>query len=154
VYEGGTRTPFITRWKGRIQPGVSDEIVCTVDLPASTAALSRQPLPDHGCLDSFNVLDALLGKPGAKGRTHLVQQDNGGSNLGLRLGNWKLVRQHAGPGSSKKGRTKGPGDQLFDLGSDPGEVTDLAKERPQELKRLQLELERILGSGRSRPVAQ
>jgi arylsulfatase A len=23
VYEGGTRTPFITRWKGHIQPGVS-----------------------------------------------------------------------------------------------------------------------------------
>ena len=26
VYEGGTRTPFITRWKGRIQPGVSAEV--------------------------------------------------------------------------------------------------------------------------------
>jgi len=25
VYEGGTRTPFITRWKGRIKPGLSEE---------------------------------------------------------------------------------------------------------------------------------
>ena len=38
VYEGGTRTPFITRWKGRIQPAVSDQMVCTIDLAASLAA--------------------------------------------------------------------------------------------------------------------
>ena len=31
VYEGGTRTPFITRWPGRIQPGSSDALVCTID---------------------------------------------------------------------------------------------------------------------------
>jgi arylsulfatase A len=93
VWEGGTRTPFITRWKGRIEPGVSDEVVCTVDLCASVAALTGQTLGDGACLDSLDVLDALLGKPGAKGRDHLVQQDNGSSgNLGFRVGDWKLVR--------------------------------------------------------------
>ena len=30
VYEGGTRTPFITRWKGTIEPGVSDEMVLSL----------------------------------------------------------------------------------------------------------------------------
>jgi len=39
VLEGGTRTPFITYWKGRIQPGISKEMVCTIDLAASFAAL-------------------------------------------------------------------------------------------------------------------
>ncbi|MED5277663.1 MAG: sulfatase-like hydrolase/transferase, partial [Verrucomicrobiota bacterium] len=32
VLEGGTRTPFITYWPGKIKPGVSDEIVCTIDM--------------------------------------------------------------------------------------------------------------------------
>ena len=65
VYEGGTRTPFITRWKGRIEPGVSDEMVCTIDLagqpgcfdrPNRRGRLRRQP----------NVLGPCSGKPGAK----------------------------------------------------------------------------------------
>ena len=43
IYEGGTRTPFITCWPGRIQPGVSDRMVCTVDLAASLAALVSRP---------------------------------------------------------------------------------------------------------------
>ncbi len=67
VYEGGTRTPFITRWAGRIKPGISDEVVCTIDLAASLAKLTEQELPDDSCLDSFDVLDAMLGADGAQG---------------------------------------------------------------------------------------
>ena len=48
VFEGGTRTPFITRWIGRIPPGESDEMVCTIDLAASCAALAGVELPDDG----------------------------------------------------------------------------------------------------------
>ena len=93
VLEGGTRTPFITYWPGKIKPGVSDEIVCTIDMAASFAALTGTKLPEEACPDSFNVLGALLGKKGAKGRDHLVQQDNGrGGNYGYRVGNWKLQR--------------------------------------------------------------
>jgi arylsulfatase A-like enzyme len=46
VLEGGTRTPFITWWPGRIPAGqVSDEIVCSIDLVASLAALLRSGPP-------------------------------------------------------------------------------------------------------------
>ena len=67
VLEGGTRTPFITRWKGRIQPGVSEQVVCTIDFPASFAALTGQAVPANGCLDSVNVLDALVRKTRRQG---------------------------------------------------------------------------------------
>jgi arylsulfatase A len=67
VYEGGTRTPFISYWKGKIQPGVSDELVCTMDLAASFAAMTGTSLPEDEFLDSFNVSDVLLGKADAKG---------------------------------------------------------------------------------------
>jgi arylsulfatase A len=93
VYEGGTRTPFIARWPRAIRPGTSDNIVCTIDLAASFAALTGQALDDSACPDSFNVLPALLGKPGAAGREYLVQQGNDGVRLGLRAGDWKLIYQ-------------------------------------------------------------
>jgi hypothetical protein len=38
------------------------------------------------------MFHALLGEPGAKGRDHLLQQDNNGLNLGLRMSEWKLLR--------------------------------------------------------------
>jgi hypothetical protein len=50
-------------------------------------------LPEDACLDSLDVMDAMLGKKGAKGRPHLIQQDNGrGNNYGYRAGKWKLQR--------------------------------------------------------------
>ena len=93
VYEGGTRTPFITCWPGTISPGVSDEMVCTIDLAASFAALAGVKLPKDAVPDSFNLLGALLGEKDAEGRDHLVQQDNGRwGNYGYRSGKWKLQR--------------------------------------------------------------
>ena len=31
LYEAGTRVPFITYWKGKIKPQVSDEVVTQID---------------------------------------------------------------------------------------------------------------------------
>jgi arylsulfatase A-like enzyme len=39
LFEAGTRVPFITCWKGRITPEVSDALVCQVDLLSSIARL-------------------------------------------------------------------------------------------------------------------
>lgn len=154
VFEGGTRTPFITRWPGQIPAKVSDQIVCTIDLAASLAALTGQSLPNDACLDSENVLAALLGQPDAAGRQSLLQQDNGGGNFGLRSGNWKLVRQKPGP--KAKGpvvnERPAPGDQLFDLTNDPGEQHNIAAQHPETLQKLQARLESIIKEGRTRPV--
>ncbi|MCA9248514.1 MAG: arylsulfatase, partial [Planctomycetales bacterium] len=97
-YEGGTRTPMITRWPGNISQGESSEIVCSVDFVASFAAMLGSKLPAEAAPDSFNVLDSLLGKEDAKGREYLVEQ--GTRTLGLRVGEWKLVEQRR----SKKDR--------------------------------------------------
>ena len=157
VYEGGTRTPFITRWKGRIKPGVSDQIVCTIDLAASCAALVGQSLPEGACLDSFNVLPALLGEEGKGGREHLVQQDNGaGGNYGYRLGDWKLHRY----GKKRSARnvvvetqlanTKVPEFQLFNLADDPAEKNNVIAEHPELAAKMKAQLEQIIEDGRSR----
>src|SRR6056297_41983 len=74
VFEGGTRTPLLTWWPGTIKPGVSDAMVCTVDLAASCAAMVGAELPADACRDSFDVSAALLGLS-EEGRRSLVQQD-------------------------------------------------------------------------------
>ena len=156
VYEGGTRTPFITRWKGRIEPGVSDQLVCTIDLAASLAALAEQPLPEDACLDSFNVLDALLGKPNAKGRDHLVQQDNGSNGtFGLRTGPWKLHRYKKKRArnvvvETELANTPVPEFQLFNLDQDPAEKTNVIRQHPEIASRLKQQLAEIIDQGRSR----
>ena len=150
IREGGTRVPFLTRWPGRIEPGVSDEVVCTVDLAASLAALNQVSLSAEACVDSLNVLDALLGAPGGKGREYLVIQDNGaGGNFGLRAGDWKLQRH--GPGKGKAKRVAG--DQLFNLASDPREADDVAAQNPAVLERLAAKLDAVINAGRSRNEA-
>lgn len=158
VLEGGTRTPFITRWKGRIQPGVSDNVVCTIDLATSAAAMTGAKLKPSACIDSLNVIDALLGAKGAQGRDHLVQQDNGrGGNYGLRVGKWKLQRH-----DSKKTRNVSlrlvaenvPRLRLFDLESDPSEKKNVIKDHPEVAARLEARLTEIIKAGRTRVAAK
>lgn len=163
VYEGGTRTPFLARWPGTIAPGVSDEIVSTIDLYASLAALTGAGLPagvagslTEGPVDSVDVSGALLGEAGAKGRSELVQQDNGGSgNFGFRSGRWKLVRHRSGKArhmvvEAPLGTTSVPPFQLFDLEADPGETEDLLERRPELAETLGKRLEEIVGPERMR----
>lgn len=156
IFEGGTRTPFITWWPGTIEPGVSDEVVCTIDLATSLASHLGLSLPEDSHVDSLNVMDALLGKEGAKGRDHLIQQDNGGKgNFGFRKGKWKLLRH-----SKKIARNVRVEERLanqtveqltlIDLEEDPGETKNLAKSKPKMAERLNAELQDLIDRGRSR----
>ena len=157
VLEGGTRTPFISYWPGRIKKGVSKEMVCTIDLAASFASLAGVKLPKAAVPDSFNVLSALLGEKGAKGRAHLVQQDNGrGGNYGYRSGNWKLQRHDSKRKrnvivTNKLANQPAPQFALFDLTKDIQEKKNIAKQHPEVLERMKKELQEIIDAGRSRP---
>lgn len=156
VYEGGTRTPFITYWKGKIQPAVSDEIVSTIDLAASFSAMTGTPLPENEFLDSFDVSTELLGMPGAKGREHLIQQDNGQTgNYGFRVGNWKLVRHDTKSARNvlveqTLANVRVPQFQLFDLAKDPSEKTDVIEAHPEVADKMKEQLAKYIADGRSR----
>lgn len=154
VYEGGTRTPLITWWPGTIQPGVSDKLVCTIDLAASCAEIVSVKLPDDAVLDSVDVSDALLGAPDATGRESLVQQDNGkAGNYGYRRGKWKLLRSDHG--KQRNVRLRLVNDdvatyQLFDLSIDPGETNNLINKYPEVAAELKRELDEVIASPKSR----
>lgn len=155
VFEGGTRTPLITRWPGRIPAGVSDQMVCTIDLAASCAALVGAELPEGGCLDSFDLSEAFLGQPGAKGRDHLVQQDNGqGGNYGFRVGDWKLLRHDSKRTNNTELRLQRRPTKafhLYNLSTDPGERKNVIDEHPEIAERMKKQLAQIIQTGRSRP---
>ncbi len=152
IYEGGTRTPFITHWPGKIKPGETDQIVCTVDLAASMAALTGQSLGQDACPDSFDVLGALLGDPGAAGRDHLVQQPNKGPTLALRIGDWKVLSYaNAKPQKHLTFEKKAGKYELYHLAEDPSEKNNLAGKHPERLQEMLARLEKIKSDGRSRP---
>ncbi|HWX19245.1 MAG TPA: arylsulfatase [Candidatus Binatia bacterium] len=128
IYEGATRVPFILRWPGQVQPGTSVALVCLVDLAASFAALTSQTLAAGEAPDSRNVLPALLGQSPA-GREQLVEHDGLQSALALRDGLWKFIepaRGRARPASGSRVQA-----QLFNLGADLGESSNLFQAQPE-----------------------
>ncbi len=134
LFEGGTRVPFLVRWPGRVAPGVSDALVCHVDLLHSLAELTGQALPAEAGPDSFNVLPALLGQ--GPGREHLVEHGHG-QGVALRHGTWKFI--------------PGPKPQLYQLADDLGETRNLAGEQPGRVKEMAARLGQLRQAGRSRP---
>ncbi|MDR2499057.1 MAG: arylsulfatase [Tannerellaceae bacterium] len=141
LFDGGTRVPFIVRWPAEVKAGVSEAVVCQMDLTASCAALVG--LPPTQNLDSQNVLEALLGKS-PKGRNELIIE--GSSNLAYREGNWVLIPPSPGQAYSPLTGTdtgRSPDYQLYNLEADLGQQTNLAASEPARVEAMKAALERL-----------
>ena len=103
----------------------------------------------NACLDSFDVLGAMLGKTGARGRDHLVQQNNGNNGTyAIRSGDWKLHRYDRRTARNivvekRLANTKVPRFQLFNLADDPAESRNVIDQHPEIANRLKQQLEQI-----------
>lgn len=131
VYEGGVRVPALARWPGRLAPGRVEQVMAVTDLFPTLVGLAGGRVP--GNLDGIDVWPHLTRRERALSRTLLWQTP---SQLALRHGDWKLV--HHG-GSAEKGKN-----ELYNLGTDPGEEKDLAGAMPERCAELGEELRRIL----------
>jgi arylsulfatase A-like enzyme len=150
-FDAGTRVPFLVRWPARVQPAVSDALICQVDFPATFAALTGQPLSADDAPDSFNILPALLGESPV-GRDHVIEHGVGG--VALRRGDWKYIAPSSGPRMNPRTNIElgnAPGPQLYNLADDIGEQNNLAAQEPEKLRELAGLLEKIRQAGRSRP---
>jgi arylsulfatase A-like enzyme len=142
AFEAGTRIPFIVRWPGTVKPGDSDALVCQIDFMSSFSNLTGQKLRREDAPDSFDILDALLGKS-ERGREHLVEQ---AENLSLIKGDWKYIEPHEGPKINintniELGSDKSP--QLYNLKTDVGEQNNVASKYPEIVKEMQETLQSI-----------
>ena len=147
-HEGGHRVPFIARWPGQIAPGSSsDHTSCLTDLLATAAEILKVELPDDVGEDSFSLLPAMTGKlPAQPVREAIfVQGDTEDNAIAVCTGHWKLIESR----NSKKQ----PVHELYDLTTDPGETTDIAKEHPEVVTRLSAALDKARADGHTRPWA-
>ena len=125
-YEGHMRVPTLTWWPGTVPAGkVSHEIAATIDLLPSLAKLTGATVPGNRTIDGKNVLNVLMGKPGAKSPHEILYYEIDG----IRRGKWKLV-------GGKRRKL-----ELYDLEQDLGEKTNLAAKHPGILKELKALLE-------------
>ena len=160
-WEGGHRVPFIARWPGRIPAGrVSDQMTNTTDILATLASIVGYTLPDDQATDSFDMLPAMTGTPEQPIRPHLLTQSFRGE-FQVRQGKWKYL-DHKGSGGNGYDRgflatyallekaPDAPG-QLYDLGKDPGETTNLYFSHEAKRTELQALLKQLKNSGRSAP---
>lgn len=141
-FEGGTRVPFIIRWPAFIKPGVSDGLVCQIDLLASFAGFLNVELPKNIRFDSQNQWQVLTGKTN-NGRRSLVK--NAGS-LSIIVDNWKYIAPSNGPAYNRLTAIElgnSPEPQLYNLTFDIGEKQNLATNEPQKLIEMQSQLEAI-----------
>ena len=142
LFEAGTRVPFITFWKGHIQPGQSDALVSQIDLLSSLAALTGSPQRTQ---DSQQLLDVFLGKS-QKGRDNLVLEAM--TKTAFRQGDWVLIPPYPGDSVSKNthvelGNFSKPA--LFNLKDDFGQQNNLAARQPVKLQEMMAAFEAIKG---------
>ncbi len=154
LWEGGHREPFIARWPGHITPGVSDQLVCLVDLPATAAALAGVHLAADAAPDSFDLLPTLLGKTNPHPRDHLILM-SGKGDLAIRQGSWKYIPDLSTADGwsswAKKNEAAPINAGLFDLNKDKGEVTNRSAQEPEVSKRLAGLLEKARTTPVTRP---
>lgn len=145
AFEAGSTVPFIVQVPKGKKGKTSKALVSQIDFVATMAELVGMDVPEEMAPDSQNQLSAWFGKDD-EGRNHIVSMS---SNRGLiiRDGRWKYIAP------SKGGKIIGWGpeietgylmeDQLYDLGNDVGETTNVAEEYPETVQRLKNTLDQI-----------
>lgn len=150
-FDGGTRVPFIVKWPDRIKPATtSNALIDQIDLLASLASLTSQPVSHDDAPDSINILPALLGRSKIA-RQSLVEE---AGSLSLVEGSWKVIRGNDKRSYDPNTRMElgnAPGPQLYDRIADPAEQHNVAAAHPEIVKRMLAKLDQIEAAGRSRP---
>lgn len=164
TYEGGHRVPFIVYWKNKVDSGRTiTSLISNLDVLPTLTEWAGAALPEGRTLDGQSISNVLLGNPGP--HTHReVYYVNNGTPEAVRLGEWKLrtsavtsdgkpkrIEEFARPGLTEteiyaayrkwikeEGKSL---DELYHLGHDPSERSNLAEVYPDKAR----ELKELLG---------
>ena len=139
IWEGGTKVPFIVSWPGKVKKGtVSNDMVSVMDIFTTVCEITDSKLPNSKDIapDSFSFLPSLTQSNKKIGRNFLVTADVHGMQA-IRSDNWKYIDN-----ATPEGKTKGK-PQLYDLSKAPSESVNLYDEKPEIVKALLDELNRI-----------
>jgi arylsulfatase A-like enzyme len=139
TWEGGLRMPGIAWWPGRIKPGVSAELACTMDLFTTSLTLADAPLPADRVIDGKNLLPILQGTGKSE---HQVLFFYIHTDLtAVRKGPWKLHLATQTEFDTARRQQHDP-PLLFHLGHDPSEKYNVARDHPDVLADILQEVKR------------
>lgn len=137
-HEGGHREPAIAWWPGHIPKNrLCSEFATTMDLLPTFCALAGMSTPPD--IDGKDIRPLLFGR----GNTRTPHSVFFHGNNALRQGPWKYV-------------VNKDGEELFHLGTDPGEKKNLAPSKPgkvSELRKLLEQWNRSQGVTNTPPIS-
>lgn len=138
MFDGGSRVPMIAWAPGQIKPGESPALFSHADFLASFARIAGANLPAIERADSLDMSEALFGKDKV-GRQSLVTEGIGAKTV-MRQDNWVYLPPTEGSALFvEKDIETGcsPEPQLYDLDTDIGQRTNLAKREPDRVAKLE-----------------
>ena len=145
TWEGGQRVPFILHWAGHVKPGVSHELVTSMDFLPSFARLAGAELPEglSEKIDGIDLSGLMLGETETSDRDTFFYYLEDALEA-ARVGDWKLhvakPRGHVpaedfadiAPGLENGDRKELiPVKALYNLREDPGETKNLYEAHPE-----------------------
>ncbi len=146
LYEESVHIPLIVRMPGMPKGLRLEERVCHIDLVPTLCHLygvqvrHRDGVPMHG----IDISDALMGRPdpAVRKRTTLIHEDAHNREIMVRRGPWKLI--------ALAGQPKYPTDEirLYNLDSDPKELTNIAEKHPDIVAQLKPLVQRWIDQGK------
>ena len=120
--EGSLRAPFIIRWPGKIQPGITNEIVHAVDMFTTLAKLGGAQIPKDRPIDGVDQMDLFRGKQATSSREGFLVYIYG-ELYAVKWRNWKYHVMWLDDMSKTPAQLSVP--YLFNLLRDPKEETDV-----------------------------
>lgn len=143
VYEGGVRVTAFANWPGTLQPAVLQTPVHITDWMPTLCHLAGVTPPDDVRWDGLNLWPHLTGGPAPETRP-LYMVGPSWKSRALRLGDWKLIEHQ----KAKDKRVH----ELYHLGRNPHETTDLAQQEPAQVTALLKVLAQTAAADRDRAL--
>ena len=142
LFEAGTRVPFITYWRGKIKPGISNEIISQIDLFNS---ISKIVGIEYKSKDGIDFSDLIINNKG-QGREELILEAS--TRTAYRKGDWVMIPPYRGPSISKNVNIELGNSidfKLYNLKEDPSQKSDLSKKEPEKLMEMIASFVKIRG---------
>lgn len=121
LFEGGIRVPAIMRWPGKIPANtVNHEIVSNMDILPTFVKLAGGEIPAERKIDGKDISSIILGEANAKSPHEAYYAYVDDNYWAIRKDNWKLFNNG----------------ELYDLGNDISEKTNVAAQNPMVVNSL------------------
>jgi len=142
TFEGGQRVPCLIRGPGIPAGTVCGELMGTIDVLPTIAAITGKPLPGDKKIDGLDASGLWTGKTKVSPRSEFVHYTSRGDLEGIRQGDWKLLVKKP---RARRNQPNPPQPQimLFNLKKDLGEQTNLAQSNPKIVEKLQSRMEEL-----------